>query len=246
MSTEPKQFSRSAIAALILGSAAIAAVIVSGIGSRMGWWHFTKGLQFAEWAFYGSVLALILSLFGLIQTRPAAQKRGFFLAFLGLVTSLPLVVMAIQWEYAARTYPPINDVSTDTQDAPVFWDMPNPTDYPGGKVAELQRAAYPDLAPLKLAMTPEKTFANALAAAKEQGWEIVSTVPAEGRVEATAKSLLYGFTDEVAIRVTASEGGSQVDVRSRSRIGRIDRGVNAKRIRSYLAAVGQSAGQAKK
>ena len=49
-----------------------------------------------------------------------------------------------------------------------------------------------------------------------------------------ATSFLYGFKDEIAIRVTRTEMGARVDVRSRSRIGRIDRGANARRIRAFL------------
>lgn len=237
MTTESKPFSRFALAGMLLGIAAMTTAVTSGIGSRLGWWHFTLGLQVAEWATYGAALALSLSAFGLIQARPGAQRRGFIMALLGVVTALPLVAMAIHWEYATRTYPPINDISTDTDDAPVFWDMPIATDYPGAKVAALQTGAYPNLAPLKLAMPPNQAFEHALAVAKDNGWEIVSSVPEEGRIEATAKSLLYGFTDEVAVRVKATDGGSLVDVRSRSRTGRIDRGVNAKRIRAYLASV---------
>ena len=42
--------------------------------------------------------------------------------------------------------------------------------------------------------------------------------------------------------IAASESGARIDLRSRSRIGRIDRGVNAKRIRAFLAALKESAG----
>ncbi len=41
----------------------------------------------------------------------------------------------------------------------------------------------------------------------------------------------------MAIRVAAEEGGSRVDVRSVSRQGRGDFGVNARRVRAYLAAL---------
>lgn len=40
-------------------------------------------------------------------------------------------------------------------------------------------------------------------------------------------------------------GTERVDVRSRSRIGRIDRGVNAKRIRTFLAALKENVGTIK-
>lgn len=246
MSKERKPLSRLALPGLVLGAIAVAAIVVSGIGYRIGWWHFTVGLRVSEWAAYGAAVASVLSMLGLFHTRPGAAWRGLLVALLGLLVALPPVVMAVHWQYAARAYPAINDISTDTEDAPVFWDMPSPTDYPGSKTAALQRAAYPDLAPLKLAMPPDQAFAQALAVAKDKGWTIVASVPAEGRLEATASSLLYGFADEVIVRVKASDGGVQVDVRSRSRIGRIDRGVNARRIRAFLAAVHERAAQARR
>jgi len=57
---------------------------------------------------------------------------------------------------------------------------------------------------------------------------------AEGRIEATYTSMLYGFTDDVVVRVVADGAGSKVDVRSKSRVGRSDFGQNAKRIRTFL------------
>jgi uncharacterized protein (DUF1499 family) len=241
MSKRPRPLSMPAVLGLILGLAAVATIVASGIGYRLGWWHFTRGLQVSEWATYGAAIALVLSGFGLIQTRPRAGRRGLAFAVLGLLMALLPLGMALQWEVASRTTPPINDISTDTADAPVFWDMPNPTDYPGAKTAALQHAAYPDLAPLKLGLTPEHVFAQALSVAQATGWTIVASVPAEGRIEATSSSLLYGFTDELIVRVKATEGGALVDVRSRSRLGRVDRGANARRIRAYLAALQERA-----
>ena len=235
MTNKHKPLSRPAVSGLILGLSAIAAMVASGVGYRLGWWHFTVGLQVSEWATYGAAVAMLLSITALVQTRPNAARRGRVVAILGLLLALLPVGMALQWQYATRAYPEINDISTDTLDAPVFWDMPTPTDYPGAKAAELQRAAYPDLVPLKLQGLSAQAFAYALDVVKDKGWTVVASVPEEGRIEATSSSLLYGFTDEVAIRVKAVDGGVLVDVRSRSRIGKIDRGVNARRIRAYLA-----------
>ena len=177
-STQP--LSRPAVWGLIIGLVAIATSVASGIGYRLGWWHFTRGLQVSEWATYGAAVALVLSGLGLIQTRPRAARRGLVFAVLGLLVALLPLGIALRWEYASRTTPPINDISTDTADAPVFWDMPNPTDYPGAKSAALQGEAYPDLAPLKLGLAPEQAFAQALSVAQEKGWTIVASVPAEG------------------------------------------------------------------
>ena len=59
--------------------------------------------------------------------------------------------------------------------------------------------------------------------------------PAEGQIEAIARSRLFGFEDEVAIRVTETDTGTRIDMRSRSRLGQIDRGANARRIEVVLA-----------
>jgi uncharacterized protein (DUF1499 family) len=96
---------------------------------------------------------------------------------------------------------------------------------------------------MMLAMPPAQAFATALAVIKDKGWTVVADVPDEGRIEATATSWLYGFTDEVAVRVRAADGGSMVDLRSRSRVGRIDRGVNANRIRSFADDLRQRSGK---
>jgi hypothetical protein len=70
--------------------------------------------------------------------------------------------------------------------------------------------------------------------ARDAGWEIVAVEPQEGRLEATATSLLFGFKDDIVIRVTPHERGSQLDIRSMSRVGRSDVGVNARRMRRFL------------
>ena len=67
---------------------------------------------------------------------------------------------------------------------------------------------------------------------------VVASAPEEGCIEATASSLLYGFLDKLAIRLKPTDGGTLVDMRSR--IGKVDRGVNAKRIRGFLAELGKS------
>ena len=62
--------------------------------------------------------------------------------------------------------------------------------------------------------------------------------PQAGTLEATAETLFFRFKDDVVVRVRpdpARAGGSIVDMRSISRVGGSDIGVNAKRIRAFLA-----------
>jgi uncharacterized protein (DUF1499 family) len=73
------------------------------------------------------------------------------------------------------------------------------------------------------------------------GWDIVATAPDKLRLEATATTLLFGFKDDVVVRVTPQAQGSIVDVRSLSRVGGSDFGANAKRVRTYLKRLAASA-----
>ena len=46
-------------------------------------------------------------------------------------------------------------------------------------------------------------------------------------------SFWFGFVDDIVIRVRATESGSEVDLRSVSRVGRSDLGANAARIEAF-------------
>ena len=235
-STTP--FIRLPLTGLLLGLVSLGTVLVAAIGYRQGWWHFLKGLQIAEWAVYAAALGLVVSLVGLARLR--RQRRAVVTGLLGVLLALPVLGMALHWEYATRTYPPINDISTDTVDPPEFWDMPNPMAYPGEAVAQQQRAGYPDMAPLTLPQAPAEVFEAALQLVQARGWSLVASDAEEGRIEAVATSRLFGFADEVTIRIVPEGSGSRVDMRSRSRLGKVDRGTNARRIRNWLADLKQS------
>ena len=88
---------------------------------------------------------------------------------------------------------------------------------------------------MTLAVPPATAFSRALDTAKRMGWTIDRADNAEGRIEASDRSRWFGFTDDIVIRVTPSGSGSRIDVRSASRVGRSDFGVNAARVESYLS-----------
>jgi uncharacterized protein (DUF1499 family) len=106
--------------------------------------------------------------------------------------------------------------------------------YPGAATAAIQHANYPDLAPLRLAMPPANAFARALTAATAMGWTVVDDDATQGRIEAYDKTVWFGFTDDIVIRLTPEGSDTGVDLRSVSRVGISDLGKNAKRIRAYL------------
>lgn len=232
-----KPLPKTVLAGVLLALVAVGLLATSVNGYRGGDWFVADALKYAEWAVYVALASSVLLVAGVFAARAQANRRAVVMAVQCLLLTLPIVCMAAYYEVAARIHPPINDISTDLQDPPLFWDMPNPMDHPGETVAGQQRAAYPDIAPLVLESDPEKVHALALELARERRWEIVADVPEDGRIEAVVSSFLYGFKDEIVIRIQANGDGSVVDMRSRSRVGRIDRGVNAKRIRAFLSAL---------
>jgi len=56
-----------------------------------------------------------------------------------------------------------------------------------------------------------------------------------GEIEAVAKTPIFGFPDDVIIRLRETPEGTRVDVRSASRIGRHDLGQNERRVNRLLA-----------
>jgi len=72
------------------------------------------------------------------------------------------------------------------------------------------------------------------------GWEVVDANLDDGRVEATDTTRWFGFKDDVVIRLESGLADSTVlDMRSKSRVGRSDIGVNANRIRTFTAALNE-------
>jgi uncharacterized protein (DUF1499 family) len=219
---------------VVVGLAASGGIVLSALGYRQGWWPLAQAFTIAQYAVYAAILSLIISAAAMVRSAARRRYGQLLLATIGLLAALVPIAIGAQWEYAGRTTPRVNDISTDTTNPPPFRDAPTRAAYPAQN-AELQHATYPDLAPLDLPLGPREAFAAALALVRARGWEILAANQDEGRIEAVASTFLYGFKDEVAIRVTQSATGSRVDLRSRSRLGRNDRGANAKRIRAFLA-----------
>jgi hypothetical protein len=232
---------------LWLALACAVAAPFAGIGYRLGWWPLSIGFGVLKWAAYGAIAATAVGVIGAFVTRPGTARRGFAhslaAVFIGIATFGGPALML----YHARQVPPIHDVTTDTANPPAFVAVlplragaTNSPAYGGPKIAALQRAAFPHIVPFESGSAPEVMFARALAAARDAGWTIQAEVPAEGRIEATATTLLFGFKDDVVIRIAPTARGSRVDIRSESRIGGSDLGTNARRVESFLDTLARS------
>lgn len=239
-----KAWSKFAVAGFIAALIVVTLAIVSGFGHRWGWWDFGWGFTLLKFAFYGSFVAMVLSLMGGVFARPGANRRGFVLAICGIAISIAVAYVPWNEKRKASSLPLIHDISTDTQNPPEFIAVlpmrganSNSTVYAGSAIAELQLKGYPDIQPLLTDKSPEIIFNQALDAAKRLHWEIAAADPVAGRIEATDTTFWYGFKDDIVIRITAQPEGSRVDIRSVSRVGRSDVGANAARIRAFFKAL---------
>ena len=218
--------------------------LTAGFGTQWGVWDWRTGFTVLRWSAWSGLGVAAIALVAAIFARPGGSRRGFGIALVALVGGL--IVFAVPWHNMrmARSVPPLHDVTTDTENPPQFQDVlplrkgaRNPPEHPGPRVAKMQRSAYPDIAPLRTQKSPGEAFDAALGTAARMGWEIVGKDPRTGRIEAVDRTFWFGFQDDIVIRIAADGGGSRIDIRSKSRVGRSDAGANAKRVRAYLAAL---------
>jgi uncharacterized protein (DUF1499 family) len=230
----------------LLAVLAALAAMLAGFGTRWGLWYFRTGFAILRWAAYAGIAAALVSLASAILTRPTTLRRGFLISIFGLV--IGILVFGLPWCYwrTAQRVPAIHDITTDTENPPRFISISplrknaaNSSEYGGPEIAAKQQAAYPDLAPAMLSIPLDKAFEQALAAARKMGWVIVDANAAEGRIEATDKTFWFDFKDDIVIRIIPADKGSRVDIRSVSRVGKSDVGMNARRIRKYLKELKQ-------
>ena len=234
--------------------------LFAALGTKFGVipWQTGLGVLVIGWAptvlFTALGLAVVACVLAFLAKPPAGRVASLF----ALAVPVAALLFAGSIQSGARDVPPIHDISTDLADRPVFSDEAiaargsganpldqttmaaspfTPPDMVGRPIADLQKSAYPDLAPLVVAAAPAQAFDAAQAAMQAEGLTVVNADAAAGIVEGVAETFWFGFKDDVVIRVRPGAQGSLVDFRSVSRVGLSDLGANAKRIRRLQAAV---------
>jgi uncharacterized protein (DUF1499 family) len=221
----------------VLSMIGVALLLVGPLGTRVGLWSFIIG-------FLMLALSVLLALVGASLALVGGVKTGqWLLASSAIILGLGVVVVPSAFIVSARGKPAIHDITTDTDNPPAFVAIlplragaANPPEYAGAEVAGQQRKAYPDIQTLVVRTAAGETFDRALRAVRDLGWDVVASDRSAGRIEAVDTTFWFGFKDDVVIRVTEapSDGGTRVDVRSKSRVGVGDLGTNASRVRELL------------
>jgi hypothetical protein len=200
----------------------------------------------------GAVLALLAVIAGLVgiarALMPSANvSGGFGSTFSVLIGGVALAAVLYWMVIPGLGSPSVHDVSTSVANPPEF-DVLRVAHYAGrdyvsyreydaemkGKVA----SAYPGLRTLVFDKSLHQVFSAAEASAKDLHWQAAAADPFKGRIEATDRATIFGFTDDIVIRVRLNPAGYTVlDIRSASRNGMADWGRNARRIQSFIAVL---------
>lgn len=235
-----------AVAGFGLAIFALLVLAAGPIGWRTGLWHYRVGFRtLMPAAGYLGAAALALSASALLAGLRARARRDLAIALAGMLVGAGVAYFPWHWSNQRGVFARANDVTTDFADPPSLAfsegarkaEEGNSAVYALVQLAGVQQRAYPDIAPTRLAMPPGAAFDRALALVKAKGWSIVEADPTAGVIDASDRSFWFGFTDDIAIRVLPDEAGSRVDIRSSARQGRGDFGVNASRVRAFLAAL---------
>jgi uncharacterized protein (DUF1499 family) len=205
--------------------------------------HFQVVAPLAGFVAFGlaGLIALIVTVIGLIAVirGPSANRQ---LAWRGLLPALVVVVVFVALASRRGNVPPINDITTDTTNPPQFVTAMTLPDnagrdmsYPGASFADQQRAGYGEIEPLRLPVPPDAAYARARATARSTAtWDVTREDAAAHVIEGVEETYLFRFADDFVIEVRPDGSGSVVHMRSKSRVGRGDVGVNAARIREYF------------
>jgi uncharacterized protein (DUF1499 family) len=227
----------------------------------MAWGHF--GLPPVHWQVSSALFGLFILLLGfalsiigfivgviallvtfLMPSRHAGRTRAVIGTILALIVAVPIIRIV----RSTRQYPPINDITTNPKNAPSFVHAQT---LPGNhnrdmsykpEMAAVQEKTpvYANLAPLKLPGNPVDVYKRVeIIAGEFPGWQITYHDPAQRTVEGVATSTIFQFKDDFVIQVEPAADGadSLVEMRSKSRDGKGDLGVNYNRIESFFAAL---------
>ena len=233
-------------AILILAVVAAVLLLSGAVGTRLGLWPFTIGLLAVPASLVLALIGVVGGIVGVVLARKRELSGDLPPIYAGVIVSVLIVGFMGSQFLTAFSVPPIHNISTNPEDPPQFVEVvalrgetSNPLELDAETIAQ-QKESYPWLEPLTIRSSTTDAFEKVLGVLEDMGLEIVATHPDAGLIEATATTFWFGFKDDVAVRVQEYPQGVIIDVRSVSRVGQSDLGVNARRIGEILNGISGS------
>jgi uncharacterized protein (DUF1499 family) len=233
------------------GMLAVTLIAIGIVGAHFYFIPSITGFGLFAFGFLLSVIGGIAGLVAIFRTRKPERSAGRNRALVGtamcLVIAIPMIVITLR----SGKYPAINDITTDVDNPPEFVFaqklQPDPgrdMKYNKAKYAARQLAGYGPIGPVKERLEPAAAFQRVTEVAQAvPTWKITYSDPAKNTLEAVATSRLFHFQDDIVIEIRPTpDGESLIEMRSKSRDGVGDQGVNAKRIRGFFDRVALARG----
>jgi uncharacterized protein (DUF1499 family) len=208
------------------------------------------GFQLFIFGFLLSLLGFVLGIIGLLMTRTGPRRVARPRALIGTLLSLAVALPVFAVLTAHSKYPAINDITTDFANPPEYVhaaelaaNKGRDMKYNRDNYMAAQLKGYPPLAPGSVTGDPAAVFDRVKTlVASMPDWQITYVDPKTKTLEGVSTSQLFHFQDDFVIQVRPGpNGGSLVEMRSKSRDGVGDLGVNYNRIVMFLGKL-QSAG----
>ncbi len=237
--------SKLAAASARLAALSVPVLVIAAIGHRAGMLAATPTYAVMALGFSLAALAAIMALAAFTGIWRDGRK-GAGAATRGLVIGLLVLVLPAVGAWKVVTLPRLIDISTDPGDPPQFEragrdrtaDDQTITDPAADDIAA-QRDAYPDIYPRHYSVSPARVYDEAKAIVADRHWRVLeSREPSDSdetaHIEAVATTPIFGFRQDVAIRIVPDGDGSLVDMRSAARNAAHDLGADAERIRAFF------------
>lgn len=213
---------------------------IAVIGFRLGAFPFSTSFQLLTYTVYLSAAVFLVGMvMSLVKRADVDLAKSARTA--ALIALLPMIGIGTQ-VFTAKSVPGIHNISTDVVNPPKFdkvvalrGENTNPLEYNIEKLATIQTEAYPKVKTLITDLSVIDAHARAKTVVESMGLELVNSDASNGIIEATETTTIWGFKDDVVVRITAQGDSTAIDLRSVSRIGMSDLGANAKRIEKFLA-----------
>lgn len=227
----------------LLAILAILGFPMAVIGFRLNLFPFSVSGQLIRYTLFLSagvfLVGMLISFVKRKDTDLAKSARTS-----AMIALLPLIGIGTQI-FVGTSVPRIHNISTDTVNPPKFdkvaslrSESHNSLEYNTEKLASEQSQAYPKVKTLVSDMTLIDAHAKAKSVIESMGLALVNSDTEKGIIEATETTAIWGFKDDMVVRIVEKDGKTIIDLRSVSRIGQSDLGANAKRIEKFLAKFG--------
>jgi len=220
---------------------------ISIAGVRVGIFEPLTGFSILRKSVFASLILSVLAVLslGICRKEENIASRRFFI--LVLTVSVVYSSMWIAFYIQKSGLPKINDVTTDTEMPPAFLNVnfirksnENSLTYNYDN-APIQNEYYQDIKPIFTKVNKDDVYETVSALVERRGWEVVSQYSQAGLLEATARTPIFGFRDDVIIRVMKVDDHTvRIDMRSCSRIGSGDYGLNAERVETFMTDLSKS------